>query len=528
MKKISNKNALTIILLIVIICFQSIVTIYATTQRKYLHIDEFYTYGLMQYKRAFIFENEDFFNEWHDKEYFNEYLVGNEENRFDFSQAYKNQADDVHPPIYYMLLKFAYIFSGTEFSIWPAVVLNCIFMILETITLFFIGRKVFKSNRYAVLLCVFNAVSISSIETSIFIRMYQLTILNTLLIILWHLNMENKELKPINLITLFLLIFIGFLTHYYYAIIVAVLFFIYIIKNIKDKNKDNIIKYVLTIAMSGILSIVVFPYSILHIFFGYRGVSGIGKTISFGIKNKIIQYIELIDKNVFNGQFNSIILIFLIILVLVLFKKIICKQINKKEKAKEIIYIILPTVIYGIFVILTSPFNDLRYLMPIVPLLFIYILYMFRKNLIKLFTDKTTFNIMAVLVVIFSIFLLKYIPNNIYTYKRYEKIVSYIESVSNNTNCIYLYKDLPISSNKIMEIFGVFTLYKQTYVIKEEDLNKQNLQKISSSIEEGEKLHILMYVINSEGLVQTIKDTNVFEKVESITNIGNFRILSVE
>ena len=128
--KTNNKNnKLIIIAFIVIIVLQIIAIVYATSQREYYHIDEIYSYGLMHYKRAFIYENEDFINNWHNSEYFKDYIEINDSEKYDFSAVYNNQAEDVHPPIYYLLLRIACSFNINIFSIWPGTILNIILFI---------------------------------------------------------------------------------------------------------------------------------------------------------------------------------------------------------------------------------------------------------------------------------------------------------------------------------------------------------------------------------------------------------------
>ena len=106
---------------------------YENRKRKYYHIDELYSYGLIQYDRAFIFDNEDFYNTWHSSEYFKDYLITSEENKWNWEAIYKNQIEDVHPPVYYLLLRIANTFNIGKFSIWPGTILNIIIFIFSSI-----------------------------------------------------------------------------------------------------------------------------------------------------------------------------------------------------------------------------------------------------------------------------------------------------------------------------------------------------------------------------------------------------------
>ena len=119
------------VLFVIILILQIIAIAYAISKREYYHIDEIYSHGLMHYKRAFIYENDDFINNWHNAEYFKDYLEINDNEKYDFSAVYNNQAEDVHPPIYYLLLRIACSFNINNFSIWPGTILNIILFIFS-------------------------------------------------------------------------------------------------------------------------------------------------------------------------------------------------------------------------------------------------------------------------------------------------------------------------------------------------------------------------------------------------------------
>lgn len=193
MKKTKLEKRIIIVLFILIIFTQILAIIYATSKREYYHIDEYYSHGLIHYKRAFIFENEDFLNNWHDKEYYEDYLSIDEDEKNDFSRVYQNQIEDVHPPLYYLLLRIICNFNIGEFSIWPGTILNIIIFIISSIFLFLIAKEIFKNSYYALLICFVVGFSLATIETVMFVRMYELLILNILMLIYWHIRNRNKE-----------------------------------------------------------------------------------------------------------------------------------------------------------------------------------------------------------------------------------------------------------------------------------------------------------------------------------------------
>lgn len=191
--KDTKQKIIIIILLCIIIIAQIIAIVYATSKREYYHIDEYYSHGLMQYKRAFIYENEDFLDTWHNNDYYKEYLAINEDEKFDFSSVYKNQIEDVHPPLYYLLLRIACSFNIGEFSIWPGTILNIIIFIIANIFLFLIAREIFKNDFYALLVCIVAGFSLAVIETVMYVRMYELLVLNILMLIYWHIRKSKIE-----------------------------------------------------------------------------------------------------------------------------------------------------------------------------------------------------------------------------------------------------------------------------------------------------------------------------------------------
>ena len=117
-------NKIEIILLILVILLQVIVRVDVGKKKSYIHIDEGYSYGLMNYKKVDIISNDDFYNTWHNSEYYTDYLTISKVERLNFFSVYENQKNDVHPPFYYLMLRIAALFTVEEFSKWSGIVLN--------------------------------------------------------------------------------------------------------------------------------------------------------------------------------------------------------------------------------------------------------------------------------------------------------------------------------------------------------------------------------------------------------------------
>ena len=146
----------TTIILIIIILVQILIRIYFGYQKQYFHMDEMYSYGLMNYNKLNIADNEDFLNKWHNKEYFEDYLEVNDNEIYNIKPVYENQKNDVHPPLYYLLLRISATFTINKFTKWTGILLNITIFIISSIMVYLISKELFKNKIYAVLTTLIN------------------------------------------------------------------------------------------------------------------------------------------------------------------------------------------------------------------------------------------------------------------------------------------------------------------------------------------------------------------------------------
>ena len=93
--KIKEKTIIVIILII-----QTIIFVIAGINKSYIHMDEAYSLGLTNYNKVEIQQNEDFYNTWHNKEYYEDYLSVNDNEKNNFLPVYENQKNDVAVPLF--------------------------------------------------------------------------------------------------------------------------------------------------------------------------------------------------------------------------------------------------------------------------------------------------------------------------------------------------------------------------------------------------------------------------------------------
>lgn len=509
--KIKEKTIIVIILII-----QTIIFVIAGINKSYIHMDEAYSLGLTNYNKVEIQQNEDFYNTWHNKEYYEDYLSVNDNEKNNFLPVYENQKNDVHPPLYYLFLRIAMQFNIGSFSKWPGIILNIIIYLFITIFMYLILRKLFakseNSQIKSAFLALISSLTLASINNAIYIRMYALSSLNILITTYLHLKLAEKKGNNYKLlVAIGISALVGSLTHYYYLFYLAMLFIMFVIKYLKEKEYKELAKYIITMIIAGILSLIIFPYSIKHMFFGYRGQGAINSLLNISeFFIKICQYILIINVYAFN---NILFILVVFILGIIIYKKI--KKIKLIEKNKYIKYILYPTIFYFLLVAMSAPWIELRYMMPICSIIFILIMYLLIK-LLKNIVKEKTLNIIVILIALLM-FIMPFISNQIIDISVGKKFKYEQENAYSSKQEIV--EKLKSESNIPINIFSKFTdasiddtlLFIKNFRIEPEVLYS-NKHKITEMIEKEYKNLPTLYLFNSNNN-RFLDDILLFAKI---------------
>ena len=476
-------------ILIVIILLQILVSVYAANKKEYMHMDEAYSYGLMNYDKISITDNEDFTSGWHDKQYFLDYLEVNSDEVTNLMPVYENQKNDVHPPLFYLLLRIFATFTVDNFTLWTGFIMNILILSIASIILFLIAKKIFKSNVYALLVTAVYATSMALMETTIYIRMYALSTLSILLFTYITIKIEeNQKEGKIGLkylIPTSLIVLMGGLTHYYFFIYVFGIYMYLLVKHIRKKEYKFIVKYTITLAVTAVIYLLIFPYTINHIFFGYRGIDATEpitlQNLIFGIGS----YINEINKAIFNYSLPRYILAVLVIFAIF---KIIEKRKNKdkpvqkSDKNQFIMMIVIPTIIYFIVVLIQSPYKELRYIMPICPEIVLLTIYVTKLALGKYIKEK---HLCIGLAMVFAIIVLTPgLTNNKLNFA-YEYRKDLVETVEKNNTPIVCVFDP--NGNRFMDNMYLYTKVDKAYIMNVNDYSVEAVKEVlkNENVENG-------------------------------------------
>lgn len=151
----------------------AIFMILAVSMKVNYYIDEIYTYGLSNYNGNGINMEIEY-----DKTYtpgtavYDDYMKVQNGQRFDYVNVWRNQTNDVHPPLYYALIHTICSVFPNKFSKWFAAGINIIFVLL---TLYMVRKiiSLFTDNKFILWSISLSFVTLSGIiMTATYFRMY--------------------------------------------------------------------------------------------------------------------------------------------------------------------------------------------------------------------------------------------------------------------------------------------------------------------------------------------------------------------
>ncbi|MCI8309675.1 MAG: glycosyltransferase family 39 protein [Clostridia bacterium] len=439
-----------------------------------------------------------------------------------YTQVYENQKNDVHPPFYYLILRFAMFFTKGHFSKWGGIVLNIIIYIFITIFMYLILKKLLKEdedlNKKSMILAFISSITLSSISNVIYIRMYALLTLNILITTYLHIKLaENENIKLRYLIGIGIVVLLGILTHYYYLFYLFMLYLVFLIKYIKAKKLKSLIYYTSTIIISGIISLIIFPYSIYHIFFGYRGKGVISNLESI---NKILKSLLPNIHNLNYYAFNNLMFIILfIIVVLFIYNKIYKNKVDISKENKEILKIIgIPSIFFFLMTAISSPWKVLRYIVPVCSLIFVLMIYYLYKLFQASLNKKASNLLISILLgmILLSPFIFKLKPELLYENRG--EIVQKLDKEL-NLPTIYFFNS---KCSKFLEDILLFSKIDESYIAKNINYTEDNIKEIlkEKDISKGiiifisdleNSNNIIQIVMNSIGL----KEFKLLDKLNS-------------
>ncbi len=500
-----------------VIVLQTVVYVIAGAQKAYFHMDEMYSYGLANYERVQIYENEDFYNQWHNADYYKDYIVVNDDERGNFAPVYNNQRDDVHPPLYYLLLRIGMEMTPGQFSKWTGIIINIVAFAVNTVFIFLIAEKLLQGERNAsgkaLAFTLVAALSMSAISTVMYIRMYAMLTMFVTITMWLHLKMaESKETNWKLLTALGVTALLGVLTQYYYVFFLLPLFIMTVVRYVKAERKQELWRYMGALVVAAVISLIIWPYSIKHMFFGYRGLGVMGNLLNFAnLGMQVGIFFGMLTLYNFSGMLPFILITMFAIMVYALKRGKILKV--PSQNARDYSLILWPTVIFFLIASVASPFQDLRYIEAVGGLMTIAVLYGL-YCLVKMVTnEKNLMRIMAgVMTVLLIMPLIMGLEPNV-SYTRMAKLNGFVAE-HKSIPTIFLYNP---ANERILDDLTSFAELDESYVMHHQDYTEENFDKVLAGKDLSRGLIVFAnYGDENERYLEVLREATGLENQEYI------------
>lgn len=341
----------------IIIILAGILVIMLGFKKINYHCDEIWTYGLSN-NIGGINPSYEIGIEYKGMGPFETFTMVNEGDAFNYANTWENQAKDVHPPFYYLLIHtVCSVFKGT-FSKWYGIGVNLLWMALTLIVMFMLFKEITDNTLASVGMLIACASSVVFLDTMLLIRMYaQFTFF---VVLLMYLLKKNWDCKPDRnfLIKICATLFFGMLSHYYFLLIAFFMCLVYGVKLILAKDTKAVRNYIIALGVAGLSYGLVWYHILAHIFNGYRGKETISKATSLGgLISGITGMLSILDSEAFAGLGGAFVIIGLCFIVV---------KVRKKQVVSDFsLFMFLCGIFYIVVVGKICPKITTRYIMPV-------------------------------------------------------------------------------------------------------------------------------------------------------------------
>lgn len=474
------------------------------SRKENLHVDGFFSYGLSNQTYTdhiglAPLEGKVYTpapNAWQ------EYLTVQEGARFDYGNVWKNQEEDVHPPLYYGILHTICSFFPNQFSIWFAASINIVFAVLTL----FISRKLVRElggNDTCVLL--FSAafsLSAGMLSSISLLRMYLVTMFWVTMVSWLFLKIYREGGKPKYFATLSAVCAAGILTHYYFILWLFFLSLVMGVYLLYRKKWKTILAFIVSVGAAGLGSVLIFPGMIYHIFLesGDRGEQSVQKLLHTSKAEnleKLRDYFGYLSHQLFGGFLPTLIFLAVVLLILIVFVK------KEKLTGKELFPWFLlgvPCICYYVLIARISVYTADRYIQPIYPVVLVVgfgFLLIFAEKLLKL---KKIFPVISCIVILMlSINGIRICPWE-YLYREDGRMFEKLAAFS-DCECLFVF-DSHDPYNRIQQSYFEVRQYKSVVFIADTDLE---LLKDLSLEEKKQLVLCIDYACNTENVLEAIK-----------------------
>jgi len=294
--------------------------------------------------------------------------------RFNYANVWKNQAEDTHPPLYYTILHTVCSFFPGSFSRWYGGIINIFFALL----ILFIARKLVREltddGFILGVVSVMFVLSAAILNSTAFLRMYQMTTFWVILQTYLFIKQTGKPLTNKFCLQVFAVTLGAALTHYYCVFYIVVLCCVFGVYLLLDKDFKGVAKFCVSQACAAAAALAIFPAMFTHVFKGARGTEFMANAVFFDdYLKRLAAYWKLLNEQLFGGLLPVLMAVVLGIALYIWFNAEKYKETANEGKllGRKYLLVLIPMFVYFIILAKIAPilaefaYADIKYLYPI-------------------------------------------------------------------------------------------------------------------------------------------------------------------
>lgn len=444
---------------------------------------------------------------WITSEQFKDYIMVDEDG-FNYLSVYFNVKDDNHPPVHFMLLHtISSLFPNCVTPIMGCVI-NLAAMIGILILLMKLGTLIAqmlgmeeKARWVGLFAALLYGLSSGAVATTLLIRMYGvLTLFCEAFLYVSLYKWNNKEFDKHNK-GLIAITVLGFWTQYFFLFYIILLVAVLVCLLFKEKRIKEMLIYIRSMAIAAVIGVGLFPFAISDVFSSGRGVEAL-QNLSEGLSGygeRLLAFAKILSERTFDIFTVTMLLVVLVVIV----RGIGTRAFQNVFVTMTIL--VFPVVGYFLLAARMSPYLVDRYMMPIFPLVMLFLavlVVMLVVVLEKTLKQAVNMGVLCICVGITMVAsLLDY--DGSYLYKGYEYQLKYAQKYRDMA-CICVYDGVGYYEN-----LQEFTYYDKTLLVKLDELvNREDVE----SIDELQEVAVLIKSnVDWEAVVSTMTEQYGFE-----------------
>ena len=339
----------------------------ACISKKAMHEDEFYSFYSSNRTWGLAAEgevtSEDILREL-------EVLPGE---GFNFSLVREVQSWDVHPPVYYFCLHLVCSVTAGIFSMWQGLGINLFCLAVCLILMKKLGSVLMPGAQLVTDIAVLAwGLSAATLTGAVFIRMYMLLSVWILAITMLHVVYGTTGRLDVRfVIGLFLLTFLGFMTHYYFLVWLIALAAVWnIMTIINTRGIRASLIYAGVELMCAVCCYLFYPAFPAQMFRGQRGAQAAGNFINLSNTLERISFFAAKINRIGFGSGLWIVLGFMVVYF--------CLLKDRRRLGLFSILLGIPVLLYFLIVSKTALMlgdSSIRYHMPVIGIVYLLIGY---------------------------------------------------------------------------------------------------------------------------------------------------------